>query len=525
MIRSNNLRVLYVAAEAHPLVNTGGLGDVSGALPPALHKLGVDIRILIPAYPGIIDKINGTLVSEYFAVIPGTSAVRIFQGTLPGQDAVPVYAIDCPPLYDREGGPYADPDGNDWWDNPVRFGVLSKVAALFGAGAGLGGWSADILHCNDWHTGLAPAYLAYDPGATAQSLISIHNLAFQGNFPPDLVPALGLPWASFSLHGVEFFGQISFLKAGLYYADHITTVSPTYAREIQTPEFGFGMQGLLAARQTVMTGILNGIDTTQWDPQTDSYLPAHFGPKKFVGKAVNKQILQERLGLEAAPEVPMLTMVTRLTYQKGVDLLLGITEQLLEQPVQLVVLGSGDKNYELQLRQLARRHPYRVSFTAGYEKALSHLIKAGADIFIMPSRFEPCGLGQMYSMRYRTVPVVRHTGGLADSVVDTTPRSLADGTATGFVFQGANETELLACLLRVLLVYGNPQHWQKLLNNGMQKDFSWTASAARYLEVYYSLVSDQRMHKEPNGVTVMPSGLSRAGGSITRGMGKPGYSS
>jgi starch synthase len=487
----DSLRILYVTAEAHPLVSTGGLGNVGGALPSALRKLGVDVRLLIPAYRGLIAKIRGEPVGELFRVIPGAGPVQLFQGVLSGKASVPVYAIDCPSLYDREGGPYGDSDGDDWWDNPIRFGVLSKVAALFGSGtAHLGDWQADILHCNDWHTGLAPAYLAHDSKARAQSLITVHNLAFQGNFSPELIPALGLPWSSFSPYGLEFYGHLSFLKAGLHYADYITTVSPTYAREIQNPELGLGMEGLLAFRQNQLEGILNGVDTNLWDPRVDPYLPAHFSPFKFVGKAVNKQILQERLGLEAIAEIPLLAMVSRLTYQKGIDLLLGIVEELLTQPLQLVVLGTGERDYEMQFRQFARRYPRRVSFTADYDEGLAHLIEAGADIFIMPSRFEPCGLNQMYSMLYRTAPVVRCTGGLADSVVDTTPRTLADGTATGFVFKGANEAELMACVLRALLLYGDPHTWRKVLDNGMKRDFSWDFSAECYLKVYRSLLLD-----------------------------------
>jgi starch synthase len=486
---TSSLRVLYAAAEAQPLAKTGGLGEVSGALPPALRKLGVDIRLLLPAYPGVIDTMAGQPVGEPFNVLPGVAEpVQLFQGRLPDNDT-PVYAIACASLYDREGGIYNAADGSDWPDNVFRFGVLSKVAALFGSAAGLAGWQADIVHCNDWHSGLTPAYLAHDPNPWARSVLGIHNLSFQGNFSPQLLPSLDLPWSCFTEHGVEFYGQLSFLKAGLYYADHLTTVSPTYAQEIQTPAFGFGMEGIVAYRRQRLTGILNGIDTTRWDPQTDPYLPAHFGPRKFTGKAVNKQILQERLGLKADGEVALLAMVGRLTYQKGGDLLLGIAERLLQEPIQLVVLGSGDRNYEIEWRRLARDYPARVSVTIGYDAPLAHLIEAAADLFVMPSRFEPCGLNQMYSMRYRTPPIVRQTGGLADSVVDTTPRTLAQGSATGFVFEGATEAELLACVLRALLVYvEDKKTWHRIQANGMAQTFSWEDSATRYREIYERLL-------------------------------------
>jgi starch synthase len=366
----------------------------------------------------------------------------------------------------------------------VRFGVLSKVAALFGRGAGLAGWCPDIVHCNDWQAGLTPAYLAQDPSARARSVFGIHNIAFQGNFPPDLMKALQLPWSCFHVEGLEFHGQLSFLKAGLYYADHLVAVSPTYAREILTPEFGFGFNGLLSRRPGSLTGILNGIDTDQWDPRTDRYLPVHYGPGDLAGKKACKRSLQKRVKLSEEPDIHVLGMVSRLTRQKGVDLVLGIVEALLEQPVQLVILGSGDKTYEGEWRGLAQRYPERLSVTIGYDEELAHLIEAGADSFIIPSRFEPCGLNQMYSMRYGAVPVVRRTGGLADSVVDVRPSSLENGTATGFVFEQANESELLACLLRALLVYEDKSLWRGVQDNGMRRDFSWRASATRYLDLY-----------------------------------------
>lgn len=490
--KSNNqsgkqsLQVLYVTAEAEPLAKTGGLGEVGGALPPALRRLGVDVRLLIPAYPGVIAQIQGKPVGPALLPLPGVQEpVQLVLGAL--TDGTPVYALDCPLLYNRAGSPYTDENGSDWPDNPLRFAVLSKVAALFGSTAGLAGWTADILHCNDWHTGLAPAYLLHDPKAWARSLICIHNLAFQGNYSPRLLSELGLPASCFIPDGVEFYGQLSFLKAGLYYADYLTTVSPGYAREIQTPEYGFQMEGLLTYRRKRLLGILNGIDTRQWDPQTDPYLAAHYSAHKLVGKAVNKQLLQERLGLKTEAGAPLLGMISRLTHQKGVDLVLDIAETLLEQPLQLVLLGSGDKHYEIEWRRFARDYPGRVSVTIDYDPALAHQIEAGADIFLMPSRFEPCGLNQMYSLRYGTPPVVHRTGGLADAVVDTTPATLASGTATGFLFDNPNPPELLACLLRALLLYGDQKTWQRLQQHGMQQSFGWDASAARYLQLYQTL--------------------------------------
>lgn len=486
------LRVLYVASEVYPLAKTGGLGDVSSVLPSALRQLGVDARLLIPAYRGVIAQIQGYPVSGLFSVLPSLGPVQLFRGVLPEAlpgSLTPVYAVECPFLYDRLGGPYLDSYGQDWPDNALRFAVLSKVAALFGSGSGLDGWQPHIIHCNDWQTGLVPVYLAHHPEAYSCSVISIHNLAFQGNFSPDLMPVLGLPWSCFNYHGIEFYGCISYLKAGLYYADKILTVSQSYAREIQTPEFGFGLEGLLADCRGRLTGILNGIDVSRWNPSTDPYLVANYDASNLCGKLENKRELQVRMRLDPELDLPILALVTRLTEQKGVDLVLSLMVELLEQPLQVVVLGSGDKNYQLQWKVLAAQYPGRVGVAIGYDEGLAHLIEAGADLFLMPSRFEPCGLNQMYSMRYGTLPVVRRTGGLADSVVDVTPRSLLDGTATGFVFENANRSELLACLLRALLLYGNSRDWRQVQSHGMHCDFSWAASAALYLELYRTTVS------------------------------------
>ncbi len=483
------LRVLYAASEAYPLIKTGGLADVGGALPTALRHVGVDARLLLPAYPGVIDTIQGAPVGGPFPILPGIAPVQLIQGVMPGGET-PVYAVACAPLYERLGGPYTDPDGHDWADNVLRFGVLSRVAAAIGTRTSPAGWFPDIVHCNDWQTGLTPAYLAYAPDALARSVISVHNLAFQGNFPPYTLGLLELPPASFSLFGLEFHGYLSFLKAGLYYADRITTVSPTYAQEIQTAAFAYGMEGVLTERSSRLTGILNGIDTAQWDPAADTCLPAPYSARKLTGKAADKRALQQRLGLNTDPETPILGMVSRMTWQKGVDLVLDIVPDLMEQPVQLAILGSGDRGYEARWRELAAQMPGRIGVQIGYDERLAHLIEGGADIFLMPSRFEPCGLNQMYSMRYGTPPAVRRTGGLADSVVDTTPKTLADGTATGFVFDGANTREFIACLLRALLLQGQTAAWRKVQRNGMSLDFSWEHSARQYLDIYRQLVPE-----------------------------------
>lgn len=485
------LRVLFATPEAHPLAKTGGLGDVGGSLPRALRTLGVDVRILLPAYPGVAERSAARPVGTPLTVLPDADPVQIHAGTLPGSDT-PVYLLDCPSLYHRGNGPYGDRDGRDWPDNWLRFAVLSRVAALFGQGSDLTGWAPQIVHCNDWQTALTPAYLYQWEGPRACAILSVHNMAFQGNFPPQLMKPLQLRESVFAVEGLEFYGQVSYLKAGLYYADHLVTVSPTYAREIQTPEFGCGMQGLLSARKDRLTGILNGADTDLWDPGTDSHLTAHYSRGDLAGKASNKLTLQERMGLPPRADVPLMGMVSRLTYQKGVDVVLDLADTLMKEPLQLAVLGTGEKAYEARLEKLAAEHPDQIGVVLGYDEALAHLVEAGSDIFLMPSRFEPCGLNQMYSMRYGTPPVVRRTGGLADSVVDATPPALADRTATGFVFDGANDAELLACVLRALDLFQDRKAWRKLQSNGMARDFSWKASAKHYRDLYLSLCKGVR---------------------------------
>ncbi|HEU4708474.1 MAG TPA: glycogen synthase GlgA [Methylophilaceae bacterium] len=484
------MRILFVTSEAYPLVKTGGLGDVSGSLPAALRELGEDVRILIPGYPAVLEKIRDGKPVATVHELPLVGSATLILGEMP-ETGVPIMALDCPALYQRAGGPYLDTSGRDWEDNPIRFGVFSRVAALMSCGhSPLGDWIPDVVHCNDWQSGLTSAYLHYMRASGAQdcadSVMSIHNLIFQGCFPAEWVSRLWLPPESFQMHGLEYYGQLSFLKAGIYYADTITTVSPTYAQEIQTPEFGFGLEGLLAGRKQDVHGILNGIDTSEWNPAQDPHLIRNYDATDLEGKQPVKQALQATLGLKQQ-DVPLLGVVSRLTQQKGLDMLLAVAEPLLEQGCQLALLGSGDPGLEEGFRQLAMRHPERVGVSIGYNEALSHQIMAGADIFIMPSRFEPCGLNQMYGLRYGTPPVVTHTGGLADSVQDTTQTSLVDGSATGFVMAEANQNDLLSTTLRALHYYGQAKNWHKIQQNGMRKDLSWGKSARAYRDIYQSL--------------------------------------
>lgn len=484
--RTTKPKVLFVTPEAHPLVKTGGLGDVSGALPAALRDIGVDTRLLMPGYPAVLEGVDKPRVLAKLDALPGFRTVRLLGASLPGNQT-PLIIVDYPALYARDGGPYLGPDGKDWPDNVWRFGLLSRVAALLGSTQSPLRWRPDIVHGHDWQAGLAPAYMQFDAARSALSIVTIHNLAFQGIFPPEYVTALGLPPKSFAMHGLEYYGKMSFLKAGLFYADHLTTVSPTYAEEIQSHPLGFGLEGLLASRKASLTGILNGIDADHWNPATDQAIAASYSADDLARKKLNKAALQKHFGL-APSDRPLLGVVSRMTAQKGLDLVADAAPALIRSGAQLVVLGGGDSMLEKSLTSLADVHPRDVAVQLGFDEPLSHLIEAGADIFLMPSRFEPCGLNQMYSMRYGTPPVVRATGGLADTVVDTTPQTLKKGTATGFVFSDDTAAQFEQAVLRALKLYATPQ-WQQIQRNGMARDFSWTRSAEAYAALYHRLLT------------------------------------
>ena len=487
MSAANKLAVLFVTSEVAPLIKTGGLADVAGSLPAALMHAGMDVRVLVPGYKQVMEgvKSKGRLTS--FPALGEMPASQILAGKLPS--GVPLMIVDCPRLYDRPGGPYQDSAGNDWPDNAVRFGLLSYLAAVLGGPASPIGWRPRIVHCNDWQTGLAPAYLHFMPGEKARTVMTIHNLAYQGVFPPTTVSRLGLPPSSFAPDGVEYYGNMSFLKAGLYYADHITTVSPNYAREIQLAPLGMGMQGLLAHRAGVLTGILNGIDTDAWDPETDPYIQRYYNAVRLPAKQENKHALQSRMGLAADDRIPLLATISRFTPQKGLDLLLEIAPDLIRLPAQLAVLGAGEASLQEAFLALARKNVGRVAVHVGYDEGLAHQIEAGADIFLMPSRFEPCGLNQMYSQRYGTPPVVHDTGGLHDSVVDCQPVTLAEKTATGFLFEPMTVDGFLVAAKRAVAAYYDKKVWRQLQKNGMARDFSWDASAQRYVLLYESLMA------------------------------------
>ena len=488
------MRILFVTSEAFPLIKTGGLADVSGSLPAALQNIDVDVRILVPGYPAVLNKLINPRFLTTISNLPNVGAVNLVLGEMP-ETKVPVIAIESAGLYQRDGGPYVDATGKDWEDNPTRFGILSLVAAILSDDKSpLSDWVPDITHCNDWQTGLTPAFMHFMSARRTQmkqakSVLSIHNLAFQGCYGPEWVARLGLPAESYQINGVEYYGQLSFLKAGIFYADGLSTVSPSYAKEIQTEAYGFGMQGLLTSRGKEINGILNGLDTDEWNPATDPYLVEHYDANNLDGKKAVKAALQSNLGLKAEAKTPLLGVVSRLTHQKGLDMLLSSAETLINQhDCQLVVLGSGDKNMEQGYRDLAKRFPKQISVTIGYNEELSHQIMAGCDIFIMPSRFEPCGLNQMYGLRYGTPPVVNNTGGLADSVQDTNEINFKNNTATGFVMQNAEPKALISAIERALGYYQDEKAWKIIQENGMRQNLDWTKSASAYLAMYQGLL-------------------------------------
>ena len=481
------MKILFATSEAHPLIKTGGLADVSGSLPRALRNTKQDIRLVLPAYPAAKAAASAHKAIINFTPAGASSPVTLLQGRLP-KTRVPVYLVDAPDYFDRPGGPYSQPDGKDWPDNDQRFAQFCRaVCAIALDQAGLD-WQPDLVHCNDWQTGLVPALLSLHSPRPA-SLFTIHNLAYQGLFSQAQFQALELPPQWWSMQGLEFYDQFSFIKGGLVFADWLTTVSPTYAREICTPAYGNGLDGLLTTRANVLTGILNGVDYQVWNPGRDTLIPQTYTSRTLKQKQINKAALQEAFGLPVEPSIPLCGHVGRLVEQKGIDLIIELYPALLDRNVQLVMLGTGQPEYESALRKLARQYPQQVQAHIGYDEKLSHLVEAGADLFLMPSRFEPCGLNQLYSLRYGTPPVVRHTGGLADSVVDATPEQLAQQTATGFVFAEARVEDLLGSINRALDLYEQPAQWRQIVRTGMQQDFSWTRSAAAYLEVYKAAIS------------------------------------
>lgn len=475
-------KILFVSSEAHPLIKTGGLGDVSGSLPAALKRLHQSVRLLLPAYRQVVAR-AGRVKTVAELSIPGTTTpVRILEGVLP-ETRVKLWMVDAPDCFDRAGGPYQGPDGKDWPDNARRFAVFCRAAVELALNRASTGWHPDVVHCNDWQTGLVPALLSRET-SRPKTVFTVHNLAYQGLFSWETFASLQLPHELWHMEAMEFYGQFSFIKGGIAFADWITTVSPTYADEVLQKELGCGLEGLLNHRANRFLGILNGADYDIWNSASDRYIPKTYTAQSFSQKAVNKNALQERFHLPKGDRIPLLGFVGRMVEQKGMDMILEAIPPLAEKGVQMAILGSGDGQYERLLGQLAKRHPAQVGVYVGYDEERAHLVEAGADIFLMPSRFEPCGLNQLYSLRYGTVPVVRRTGGLADTVVDASVKALAEGTATGFTFESATTEALLETVGRALDLYSRPKAWQQLALNGMSQDFSWDTSARRYIDIY-----------------------------------------
>jgi len=480
------LRVLHVAAEIYPLVKTGGLADVVAALPAALAARGLDVRVLLPGMPPILSGVGESKRIIRLGPVFGAAVVTLRLGRLPDSGLL-AYVIDAPFLYRRDGNPYLGPDGRDWRDNHRRYALLGWIAAHLAAGELDRNWRPDVVHAHDWHAGLAPAYIAQNPALNTATVFTIHNLAFRGLFPLDHHNDLGLMISGADQSALEFHGQLSFMKAALFHAARVNAVSPTYAREICTPEFGWGLDGLLRDRGANLSGILNGVDQGVWDPATDHALARNYTADKLRGKKICKLKLQSDLGFALNARAPLLAVVSRLTSQKGMDLVLGALPEVLAAGGQMVVIGSGEAEIESAFRAAARAHPGFVSVYLGFDDALSHRIIAGADILLVPSRFEPCGLTQLYALRYGTIPLVRRVGGLADTVVDATPENLRAGTANGFVFDDASSRVLAGRIGDALTLMRNGPAWQQLQKRGMAQDFSWADSALRYEALYRSI--------------------------------------
>jgi starch synthase len=484
------MRVLFASSEVFPLVKTGGLADVSGALPAALAEAGTDVRILLPGFAKALEGAEGRRqVADLGDPLGLGQSTALISARLPGS-GVPVWLLDCPALFHRDGGLYQDGAGHDYADNHLRFGLLSWAAARLSGPDSPVKWRPQVLHCNDWQTGLAPAYLqSVDASERPATIFTIHNIAYQGVFPKASVPRLGLPWDLFQMEGLEFYDQLSFLKAGLFYSDRLTTVSPRYAREIQSAPHGSGMEGLLSHRSAALEGILNGADYGVWSPETDSCLTVRYKPADAAaGKAANKAALQAALGLAVQPDAPLLVVVSRLNELKGLDMVLAALPAILRQGAQVALVGTGDHSMEEGFRVAAASSPTQVSATIGYSEELAHRLLAGGDMLLMPSRFEPCGLTQFYAFRYGTVPLVHATGGLADTVVNATYDGLMTGTATGFSFEHANAGAFQWCVERAIGLYRQPETWRKIQKACVGQDFSWKRSADRYAALYKSLV-------------------------------------
>lgn len=493
------MRLLFVTSEVFPLAKTGGLADVSHALPSALQRHGLDVRILMPAYPQALSQAAPVREVFRFGDPFGWGDARILETALPNSP-VPVWMIDCPALYGRSGGLYQDEDGRDWSDNHLRYGLLAHVAAALANEAG-GAWAPDIIHANDWHAGLVPLLLRPDARKRTAIVFGVHNLAYQGLFDPRCFDELNLPESGF--RHLEFHGRLCFLKAGIETADAVVTVSPCYAGEILSPEYGCGLDGVLRNRPTPPIGILNGIDTTLWDPARDPHLPAQFSEHAMSGKQACKRAIQEALGLDGAADAPLVAYTSRLTHQKMPDVVLESLPLLVDSGAQFALVAEGEAAYEAAFRAMAAQYPGRVAVKIGYNEPDAHRLLAGADMLLHPSRYEPCGLVPLYAMRYGTVPVVRRCGGLADTVVATSEASIRDRSATGFAFDGTSADALTAAVAQAIAHYRQPLAWRRIRAAAMARDFGWPNAAKAYAALYSALARTECAQMRRQGPTIL----------------------
>jgi starch synthase len=481
------MKSLFVASEIYPMAKTGGLGDVAASLPAALANTDVDIRLLMPAYPSALAQVHGLAVERHFDDLAGFGQVDLLVGRTPKTD-LRIWLVVCRRLFERPGGPYQDEYGAEWPDNLERFALLCQAAAR--VAEGLADWRPDVVHANDWHTGLIPSLLTTGSAASTPTLLTIHNASFQGDASLKQLRSFGVPLERLQRFGS---GKLSFLSLGVQEARLLTAVSPTYAKEIQQAAFGHGLEDLFAARSRDLTGILNGVDYDVWDPRHDEHIAQSYDERRLAGKSACKAALLGELELDVALRAPLLGIVSRLTLQKGLDLVLERIGDLIDAGARLAVLGQGDAKLERGFREQAARHPSRVAASLRYDEGFAHRIVAGADIFLMPSRFEPSGLNQMYSLRYGTVPVVAAVGGLADSVVDAGERGVAAGVTTGFRHDEGSAAAFSVAARKAIAMYADQPLWQALQRNGMRQDFSWTKSALEYRRLYERLAPTKKL--------------------------------
>jgi len=492
-MNSSQLKILFASSEIFPLIKTGGLADVSSGLPQAVTKLGHDIRVIVPAYKQIIDEYPHTTVCQLKI---NDHQVRLLAVQLPDStnkqknDNTTIWLVDIPALFYRNGGPYSSVDGNDWPDNAERFSLFSKVVSELALGRMEIDWQPDVVHCNDWQTGLIPAYLALEEKRPS-TVFTIHNMAYLGLFSHQVFRQLNLPEQWWAWNMMEFHHHFSFIKGGLIFADQINTVSPTYAEQIKTAEYGYGMEGILNYRSHLLSGILNGVDYEQWNPETDPLIAKNYSIKSLNSKKANKLAVQKHFELPENEDIMLIGVVGRMVEQKGYDLILHALPEITKKPVQIVMLGSGMSQLEYALLNSMDDHPEQISIIIGYDEDIAHLVEAGADVFMMPSRFEPCGLNQFYSLKYGTLPFVNNTGGLADSVVNASPENIQNGSATGFVMDNASLESFFAAFENAFNTYQNPKTWTQIMKNGMNQDFSWEKSANEYIALYHKSIKSQ----------------------------------